>query len=66
MVPTLKLNDIPVYLHKLKEFGALLESVFGEGAEHRVLPDFKEQKDVGDDFVPNYWIHVIVKQAMHL
>eukprot|EP00116_Pleurobrachia_bachei_P001486 sb/3461748/ len=63
MVPTLKLNDIPFYLHTLKGFGALLERVFGEGVEHRVLPDFKE--DVGDDFVPNYWVHVVVKQALH-
>eukprot|EP00116_Pleurobrachia_bachei_P006661 sb/3466923/ len=63
MVPTLKLNDIPCCLHTLKGFGALLEGVFGEEAEHRVLPDFKE--DVGDDFVPNYWIHVIVKPANH-
>ena len=61
MVPTLELNNIPCYPHTLKGFTALLKTVFGEKAEHRLLPDFRENGQ--EDFVPNYWVHVIVNES---
>ena len=59
MVPTLELNDIVCYPHTRQGFTTLLKRVFGEEAEHRVLPDFRDKGP--EDFVPNYWVHVIVK-----
>ena len=61
MVPTLELNNIPMYPHTLDGFTALLKTVFGEKAEHRLLPDFRENGQ--EDFVPNYWVHVIVNES---
>ena len=58
LVSTLELDDITCCTHSLAGFTALLRKVFGEGAEHKVLPDFKE---TSRDFVPNYWVHCIYK-----
>ena len=59
MVSTLELNDIPMHVHTLDRFTALIRQVFGEEVEHRLLPDFRD--DGAAEFRPNYWVHVIVK-----
>ena len=58
LVSTLELDDITCCTHSLERFTALLKRVFGEKAEHKVLPDFKERSG---DFVPIYWVHCIYK-----
>jgi hypothetical protein len=59
MVPTLEMNDIIMSVHTLGNFSEMLQGVFGDEAEHRLLADFREEWS--EDFVPNYWVHVIVK-----
>ena len=65
LVPTLECDDIKMYAHSLAGFTGLLRKVFGEKAEHEILPDFKQTagdcKDTEGDFVPNYWVHCIFK-----
>ena len=58
-VPTLQRNDIPFCPYTRDELTGLLKIVFGEGADQRVLPDFK--LDAPEDYVPNYWVHCVVK-----
>ncbi|KAL5264422.1 hypothetical protein ACHWQZ_G005493 [Mnemiopsis leidyi] len=62
VVPTLELNDIPCCIYSLEGFTGLLRKVFGDEAEHKVFPDFKETHGPGSgDVVPNYWVHSIYK-----
>ena len=57
-VPTLQRKGLPLCPFTRDEFVGLLKTVFGEGAEYRALPDFKQ--DVSEN-LPNYWVHCIVK-----
>lgn len=49
------------YPHTLSKFGALLAHVFGEDAEHTVLPDF--QANPAEDYIPSYYVHIIKRAS---
>jgi len=62
MVPALKMNDIACYPHTVEGFTALLKNVFGREADHRVLPDFKENGS--KNLEPMFWVHIIIKSKV--
>jgi hypothetical protein len=44
------------------KFNALLEGVFGEDADHKILPDFMATPPA-EGYVPSYLVHIIKKKG---